>query len=99
MSVVSVLPIAVRPGAEEGLVRAFRELRVLEHARRSGGLVAGRLLRPLGPGEPFLVVAEWESQEAYERWLASPLREELAARLEPLLAGSVRPGGLYVEAG
>lgn len=99
MSVVSVLPIAVMPGAEDELVRAFRELQVLEHARGAGGFLDGRLLRPLVAGDPFLVVAEWESEGAYRGWLESPLRGELSSRIEPLLAASVQQGGLYVEAG
>lgn len=99
MSVVSVLPIAVRPGREDELVRAFRELQVFEHARGAGGFLGGRLLRPLAAGDPFLVVAEWESEGAYRGWLESPLRRELASRIEPLLLTSVQQGGLYLELG
>jgi heme-degrading monooxygenase HmoA len=96
--VVSVLSIAARPGAEEDLARAFADHGVFEHARRSGGFVSGRLLRPLTPGEPFLVIAEWESPDSYRGWLDNPVREELSAVLEPLLAEHVAAGGLYEEA-
>ncbi len=96
--VVSVLTLAARSGSEEDLVRAFGELEIFEHARRSGGFLSGRLLRPLSAGEPFLVVAEWESSEAYQGWLDNPVRDELAAALEPLLADEVERGGLYEEA-
>ena len=96
--VVSVLPIAAKPGAEDDLVRVFAEQGVFEHARRSGGFVAGRLLRPLAQGEPFLVMAEWESPESYQGWLDNPVRDQLSAALEPLLAEHVTAGGLYEEA-
>jgi heme-degrading monooxygenase HmoA len=95
--VVSVLPIAAKPGAEDELARAFAEHEVFEHSRRSGGFVAGRLLRPLADGEPFLVIAEWDSPESYQGWLDNPVRAQLATALEPLLIEDVASGGLYEE--
>jgi heme-degrading monooxygenase HmoA len=96
--VVSVLSLTVRPGAEDDLVRAFAEQEIFEHSRRSGGFVAGRLLRPLTPGEPFLVIAEWDEPGSYERWLDNPVRDQLSAALKPLLAEEhVAPGKLYEE--
>ncbi len=95
MTVTSVLSLPVRAGAEDAFQRAFRELAVFEQARRSGGFRGGRLLRPSAAGQPFLVVAEWESEEDYERWLASPRRAQLSAALEPFLAHEVAQGALY----
>jgi heme-degrading monooxygenase HmoA len=95
--VVSVLSLAARPGAEDDLVRAFAKQEVFEHSRRSGGFVTGRLLRPLTPGDPFLVIAEWDESSSYRRWLDNPVRHELSAALEPLLAEQVEPGKLYEE--
>jgi heme-degrading monooxygenase HmoA len=96
--VVSVLALAVRPGAEDDLVRAFAEQDVFGHSHRSGGFVGGRLLRPLAPGEPFLVIAEWDGPESYQGWLDNPIRGQLSAAVEPLLGGHVVPGKLYEEA-
>ena len=98
VTVVSVLSLAVRPGSEDDLVRAFAEQDVFGHSRRSGGFVSGRLLRPVAPGEPFLVVAEWDAADSYQGWLDNPIREDLSAALEPLLAGEVVPGRLYEDA-
>jgi heme-degrading monooxygenase HmoA len=95
--VVSVLALAARPGAEDDLVRAFAEQEVFGHSRRSGGFITGRLLRPLIPGEPFLVIAEWEEPGSYERWLDNPVRDQLSAALQPLLAEHVATGKLYEE--
>jgi heme-degrading monooxygenase HmoA len=95
--VVSVLSIAVRPGAEDDFVRAFDELEVFEHSRRSGGFRGGRLLRPLVQDRPFLVVAEWADAAAYQAWLDNPVREELKTRIEPLVAEDVAGGGLYED--
>ena len=70
---------------------------MFEHARLSGGYRNGRLLRPLAAGEPFLVVAEWDDADAYQRWLDNPVRDELRAALEPLVAGEL-VGGVYEDA-
>lgn len=95
--VVSVLSLTARPGAEDDLVRAFAEQEIFEHSRRSGGFVTGRLLRPLMPGDPFLVIAEWDAG-SYQRWLDNPVRDELSAALEPLLAAEhVATGKLYED--
>jgi heme-degrading monooxygenase HmoA len=96
--VVSVLSIAVRPGSEDDLVRAFAEQEVFEHSRRSGGFVSGRLLRPQAAGDPFLVIAEWDGPASYQGWLDNPVRAELSAAIAPLLAEQVVPGRLYEEA-
>jgi heme-degrading monooxygenase HmoA len=96
--IVSVLSLAARPGAEDDLVRAFAEHEIFEHSRRSGGFVSGRLLRPLTPGEPFLVIAEWDEPSSYQRWLENPARDQLSEALNPLLATEhVAPGKLYEE--
>jgi heme-degrading monooxygenase HmoA len=95
--VVSVLSLAVRPGAEDDLVRAFDEQDVFGHSRRSGGFLGGRVLRPLEPGEPLLVIAEWDGPESYQGWLDNPVRAELSAAIAPLLADQVVPGKLYEE--
>jgi heme-degrading monooxygenase HmoA len=97
MTVVSVLSLAARPGAEDDLVRMFAGQEIFEHSRRSGGFVTGRLLRPLMPGEPFLVIAEWDEEDSYQRWLENPVRAELSAALQPLLAEQVVTGKLYEE--
>jgi heme-degrading monooxygenase HmoA len=94
VSVVSVLRLAVRTGSEDALVRAFAELEIFRHSEESGGFLGGRLLRPLGGG-PLLVVAEWESERDYQRWLENPVREGLGAQIEGLLVDDVSAGELY----
>jgi heme-degrading monooxygenase HmoA len=97
VSVVSVLRLHVRAGAEAELADAYRRLDIFELARESGGFRSGRLLRPVVPGKPFLVVSEWDAAADYERWLASPVRSGLADELEPLLTGDPE-SAVYEEA-
>ena len=96
MTVLSILRLVPRPGAADELARRFGALGIFEHSRRSGGFLEGRLLRPL-EGDAFVVVAEWETPEAYQAWLDNPLRATLGAELEPLLDADVRSGQLYEE--
>ena len=96
MSVVSVLRLLPRPGAADELARRFGALEIFDHSRRSGGFLGGRLLRPLEDGA-FVVVAEWETEEDYRRWLDNPVRSELGAQLEALLDAEVAHGQLYEE--
>jgi heme-degrading monooxygenase HmoA len=95
--VVSVLELHVLPGREQALARAYDELGVFERARESGGFRSGRLLEAAEAGRPMLVVSEWDGAADYERWLASPVREELAGHLEPMLSGGPSAGGIYAE--
>ena len=97
MTVVSVLRLVPRPGAGPELERAFAELEVFEHSRRSGGFRGGRLLRPLEQEAAYAVIAEWEDAAAYQGWLDNPVREQLSARLESLLADEVASGQIYEE--
>ena len=52
---------------------------------------------PTADGGSFVVMAEWESDDAYRGWLESSVRAELAAHIEPLLIGDVEAGQLYED--
>jgi heme-degrading monooxygenase HmoA len=97
VTVVSVLALPVRADARDEFERAFHELGVFARSRESGGFLGGRLLRPLGDESSYVVVAEWESPEAYRGWLENPVRATLSARIEPLLAGEVVAGELFED--
>jgi heme-degrading monooxygenase HmoA len=97
MTVVSVLALAARPGAEAELARRFAQLEVFERARELGGFRGGRLLRSVDEPARFLIIADWTSAEAYGGWLRSSTRDELSAELVPLLAAEVVAGELFVD--
>lgn len=85
--IVSVLLLPVRAGSEEDVVRFYESRRVFALAAQVGGFRSGTLLQPSRPGEPFLVVAEWDDAAAYDRWLAAPTRAELSDDLVAMLEG------------
>lgn len=86
----SVLALRARPGGAEEIVRRYGELAVFEHAARVRGFRWGRLLVSRDEPDELLVIAAWESLDAYDEWLASPVRAELSRELEPLLDGEPR---------
>jgi len=95
--VVSVLELHVVPGSEPAVARAYDELAIFARARESGGFRSGRLLESADPGRPMLVIAEWDDAASYERWLASPVREQLGDHLEPMLTGDPTVVGVFSE--
>lgn len=97
--IVSVLWLRVLPGKEEEVVRFYEQERIFERSRESGGFRSGRLLEPLVPGAPFVVIAEWDDAAAYQGWLDNPVRAELGEQLIPLLDGEPAPGSLYRPTG
>lgn len=98
MSVVSVLYLPVREGAEDDIARVYEDARIFELSRESGGFLSGRLLRPLRAGDPMLVIAEWDTDADYQRWLDNPVRAELGGQLTPFLDGDVVAGTMYHDA-
>ena len=80
------------------MIRAYDALEVFRRARASGGFRSGRLLAPAEPGQPLLVIAEWDDAGSYDRWLANPAREELGLEIEPLLVEKPAAGQIYHDA-
>jgi heme-degrading monooxygenase HmoA len=92
--VYSILSMPAAAGREDELVRRFAGLRIFELAGKLAGLRAARLLRPSAPNEPFLVLAEWDTADAYRNWLAHDERARVNSELTPLLDGELR-GVIY----
>ncbi len=43
---------------------------------RLDGFISMQVLEPKSEGEPYLVVSQWSSEEAFQGWLKSPEFEE-----------------------
>jgi len=87
----SVLLFSLLPGRREDFVAAFRQLDVLRRASRQPGFRRASLHLRADGGDEALVVADWESAEAYQGWLENPVRAEIAAEIGPLLAAEPEP--------
>lgn len=73
----TVIKLKVTPGREREFEEAFRARGVLALARDVARLRTGELLRPLRAGDPYVVIATWDSAADYEVWVNSPLRGQV----------------------
>jgi heme-degrading monooxygenase HmoA len=83
----SVLTFSLKPGVRDEFVRTFRELEVLAVSSALPGYRNGQLHVDTEDAETAMVIAAWDSPEAYQGWLDSPAREAIGDRLEPFWAG------------
>jgi heme-degrading monooxygenase HmoA len=77
----SVLYLEPKDGDYDALVEFFRREDVLGRALSQQGCIGGELQVPTTRSGPILVTALWESEDAYQGWVVSPVR---AASTEPL---------------
>jgi heme-degrading monooxygenase HmoA len=87
----SVLFFSTLPGRREEFVAAFMRIWVLRRASKQEGFRRSQLQVPIDGRDEVLVIADWDSPEAYEGWLENPVRAEIQAELGPLLAADPVP--------
>ena len=74
------------PGQRQELIAAFLEANVLDKSMEQEGFVSAELVAPEDDPDALLVLALWTDGEAYEGWLASPVRDKLSSALSPFTA-------------
>jgi heme-degrading monooxygenase HmoA len=77
--------IAVNPEYATAFEENFRNRAGL--VDRMPGFVANQLLRPVNPGDPYVVLTTWESRAHFEAWVRS----------EEFVQGHARSGSLPAE--
>ena len=82
----SVLVFAILPGRRDEFVLGMQRLEVLQRASYQAGFRGGQLHVRTDGSDEAIVIADWESPEAYQGWLDNPVRAEMQAELGPLLA-------------
>lgn len=89
----TLLELRAAPGRAADLCQTIDALGVLsEHAYAQPGFHGGEVLK--GSDDRVLVIALWESSDAYQAWLDNPVREGLVEALTPLLSHQPR-GRVY----
>ena len=83
MTVRIVIERHVKRGKEEELNRLLKELRV--EAIRQRGYLSGETLRSVEDDTFFLVISNWLSESEWKAWEANPQRQEIVARIKPVL--------------
>ena len=91
----SVLKLHPKNRDYESVIEFFREERVLEQSRDSGGLVEATINVPVSRSGPMLVIAVWRSASDYDRWLSNPARAAFTPRLATLIEGEPGIGATY----
>jgi heme-degrading monooxygenase HmoA len=86
-----VLVLRARPGRRDDVVALFARLRVLEVASATPGFLDSQLGLAADDPDELLVTSTWESDESYDGWLESPVRERIRPELEELLAAPPTP--------
>ena len=82
----SVLRLSAVPGGADGVTKFYAEQKVLERACAFGGCRDAQLLRGIGADSAtFLVMADWDEAEDYQRWVVDPWRADVSRRLAELL--------------
>ena len=74
MSVVSVLELPVREGAEDDLARAFEELDVFGHRGNPAASSAAACCARSARASRWSSIAEWDTTPNYQGWLDNPVR-------------------------
>ncbi|WP_067831212.1 antibiotic biosynthesis monooxygenase family protein [Actinomadura kijaniata] len=87
MSVFVVVSARIRPGTEAGFEEAFAKVR--QSVRGTPGHRSDRLLASTREPGRYLLLAEWESEEAFLAWEESPVHRELTTPMRPYWAGAV----------
>jgi quinol monooxygenase YgiN len=86
-----MLVLRARRGRRDDVVELFERLGILREASAVPGFVGAELQVAVDASDELLVTATWESQSAYDAWLASPVRERMRPALEELLAEPPSP--------
>jgi len=81
----SVLYLEPKDGDYDAVVGFFRREDVLGRALSQRGCLGGELHVPTNGSGPILVTALWESEDAYQGWVTSPVRMDTAEPLSRLL--------------
>ena len=82
----SLLVIRANRGAGREITRLYTELSIFEKAAQMPGFRSAELLTSTRDPDELIVIGAWDSSEAYDAWLASPVRVALSVELEPLFA-------------
>jgi heme-degrading monooxygenase HmoA len=74
----------LRPGVEEQVVAALREMR--RDAVHAAGYISGETLRDVADPAHYVIVSTWRSRADWDAWAACEARDRARSRIVPLLA-------------
>jgi heme oxygenase (mycobilin-producing) len=88
MSVKALIKRTIPASKAKEMIPLFRQMRAL--AMTMDGYISGETLRNLNNPEEFLVISSWQSSDEWIKWLKSPERQKIQARIDELLGGQTQ---------
>lgn len=84
MAVKILIHRRIKPGKEEELSQAVREIR--SKAMNAPGFISGETLRSVEDPSVHLVISTWKTLEDWNRWINTPERKAFEQRISAILA-------------
>ncbi|MHA3701071.1 putative quinol monooxygenase [Jatrophihabitans sp. YIM 134969] len=82
----SVLRLHAAPGRADAVAEFYADEAILDRARAFAGCRDAALLRGTGDdAATYLVIADWDAAQDYQRWVSDPWRADVSRRLADLL--------------
>lgn len=88
MAVKALIKRNIPASKAREMIPLFRQMRAL--AMNMDGYISGETLRNLNNPEEYLVISSWQSSDAWIKWLKSPERQKIQARIDELLGGQTQ---------
>lgn len=88
MTVKALIKRTIPASKAREMIPLFRQMRAL--AMNMDGYISGETLRNLDNPEEFLVISSWQSSDDWVKWLKSPERQKIQARIDELLGGQTQ---------
>ena len=88
MAVKALIKRVVPESKAKEMIPLFRQMRSL--AMNQEGYISGETLRNLNNPEEFLVISNWQSSDAWVRWLKSGERQKVQGKIDELLGGQTQ---------
>jgi heme-degrading monooxygenase HmoA len=88
MTVKALIKRTIPPNKAREMIPLFRQMRAL--AMNMDGYISGETLRNLNNPEEFLVISSWQASDDWVKWLKSPERQKIQARIDELLGGQTQ---------
>src|SRR5689334_5641993 len=87
MSVRVMVFATIKPGSQEDFETAFS--RVTQQVKGTQGHIRDELIKDTANPNAYILLSEWESQEAFLAWEDAPIHKETTTPMRPYWAGNV----------
>lgn len=87
MTVRGMVFAKIKPGEESAFEAAFTE--VSNKVKGTPGHIRDELLRDIAEPGSYILLSEWESEEAFLAWEDAPIHRQTTTPMRPYWAGAV----------